>query len=350
MAQAHAAIPLAERRCEPVPLDACQRWLSAVALLCVQSGTRAEVQAWMSAMSSVLGDYPAGCFTAATLKQAARAGNGWRPSYAAMAKILDPVAADVSVAPTRLRQIVNAGVASDRDRSRPINRPALEPGPKYTSGTWADCVHDRAISVRDVVLVDTDAERRAAIEEIEHLTAFYAESDIAMDRMIAARDDTTAQETAILNSIKRTEIETLPLIEEVIRLKQVGNSDQAHSVLMGKALPLFIRWLAQINQFIDLQEEFNKAEGGTVRETADGFQVFMLGAFAIALLLSLALGAWTMIAIRPLRASTDIMRRLADGDLLVEIPASSDRHEVGDILRSLERIASTWTRESALSI
>jgi hypothetical protein len=141
IAQAHAAIPLAERRCEPVPLDACQRWLSAVALLCVQSGTRAEVQAWMSAMSSVLGDYPAGCFTAATLKQAARAGNGWRPSYAAMAKILDPVAADVSVAPTRLRQIVNAGVASDRDRSRPINRPALEPGPKYTSGTWADCVH-----------------------------------------------------------------------------------------------------------------------------------------------------------------------------------------------------------------
>ena len=55
-------------------------------------------------------------------------------------------------------------------------------------------VHDRAISVRDVVLVDTDAERRAAIEEIEHLTAFYAESDVAMDRMIAARDDTTAQE------------------------------------------------------------------------------------------------------------------------------------------------------------
>jgi methyl-accepting chemotaxis protein len=113
-------------------------------------------------------------------------------------------------------------------------------------------VHDRAISIRDVGLVETDAERRAAIDEIT-------------------------------------------------RLQQAG---------------------------------------GAVRETADGFQVFMLGAFAIALLLSVVLGAWTEIAIRPPRDTTDIMRRLADGDLSVEIPASSDRHEVGDILRSLDTFKS----------
>ena len=201
-------------------------------------------------------------------------------------------------------------------------------------------VHDRAISLRDVVLVETEADRQAAIREIEQLAAFYADSAVRMDETFAARSDNTPKERAILESIQATEATTLPLIDDVIRLQLAGDGERAHALLMGEARPLFIQWLAQINQFIDLQEEFNKAEGGSVRETADGFQLFMLGALGIALLLAFALGGWTVTAIRPLRDSTNIMRRLAEGDLAVEIPASADRHEVGDIIRSLETFKS----------
>lgn len=201
-------------------------------------------------------------------------------------------------------------------------------------------VHDRAISLRDVVLVETDSERQAAVREIEQLAGFYEEAAAGMDRMFSTRDDGTAEEIAILQKIQATEAATLPLIDEVIRLQMAGSGDEAHDLLMEQARPLFIRWLAEINEFIDLQETFNQTEGATVRATADGFQLFMLGAFVIALLLALVLGGWTVTAIRPLRASTDIMRRLADGDLSVKIPQTRDKHEVGDIIRSLETFKS----------
>lgn len=196
-------------------------------------------------------------------------------------------------------------------------------------------VHDRAISVRDVVLVSTDAERQAAIEEIATLAEAYAVSAQAMDAMIASRSDNSAEELEILSRIQATEAETNPLVEEVIRLKLAGNGDEAHDVLMGQARPLFIQWLAQINEFIDLKEDLNKAEGAKVVATVDGFQIFMFGSLAVALAVALGLGAWTVTSIRPLGHSTDIMRRLAEGDLSVEVPETNDKNEVGDILRSL---------------
>ncbi|MEQ9317099.1 MAG: methyl-accepting chemotaxis protein, partial [Henriciella sp.] len=196
-------------------------------------------------------------------------------------------------------------------------------------------VHDRAISIRDVVLVSTDAERQAAIEEIETLAEAYAESARAMDEMIDSRNDNSAEELEILSRIQATEAETNPLVEEVIRLRLSGNTDEAHNVLMGQARPLFIQWLAQINEFIDQKEDLNKAEGAKVVSTVDGFQIFMFGSLAVALATALGLGAWTVTSIRPLGRSTDIMRRLAEGDLSAEVPETNDKNEVGDILRSL---------------
>ncbi|WPZ35106.1 methyl-accepting chemotaxis protein [Thalassobaculum sp. OXR-137] len=211
-------------------------------------------------------------------------------------------------------------------------------------------VHDRAISIRDVVLFETDAERDAAIKEIRQLEAFYAEAATGMQEIFAARNNSTAEELEILAAIQKTEAETLPLIEQIIGLRRDGDVVQAHEILMDEARPLFIRWLAQINQFIDLQEEFNRAEGTEVRNTADGFQLFMFAAFSIALLLALALGAWAVAAFRPLRASTDAMRRLAAGDLSVDIPTTKDRHEVGDIIRSLETFKSSAVEKEQMGV
>uniref|UniRef100_UPI00248D848F MCP four helix bundle domain-containing protein n=1 Tax=Thalassobaculum salexigens TaxID=455360 RepID=UPI00248D848F len=103
-------------------------------------------------------------------------------------------------------------------------------------------VHDRAISIRDVVLFNTEDERNAAIEEIRRLDAFYAEAAAGMQEIFAARDDSTAEELRILAAIQNTEAATLPLIEQIIHLRMEGDAGRAHDILMDEARPLFIQW------------------------------------------------------------------------------------------------------------
>ncbi|NET36574.1 MAG: HAMP domain-containing protein, partial [Cyanothece sp. SIO1E1] len=172
--------------------------------------------------------------------------------------------------------------------------------------------------------------------DIARLGNDYDLAASGMKKMMASRSDNTAEEVRILDDIRNTEAETLPLIEAVIAAREAGDADRAHQILMSDARPLFVKWLSQINEFIDLQESFNQSEGASVRQTADGFMLETIIAFGVAVLVALALGIWVLRSIRPLRMSTDIMRRLANGDLTVDVPQSRDRHEVGNILRSLD--------------
>ena len=209
-------------------------------------------------------------------------------------------------------------------------------------------VHDRAIAVRDVVLVSAVDDREAAIAEIVALAEDYARASQGMAAMVADPAQTSDEEREILDRIAETEAQTVPLIDEIIRLHVAGDWIQSQFLLMDQARPLFVQWLAEINAFIDLQEANNQAEGVHVRSTADGFQLFMLGVFGVALLVALGLGAWTISSIRPLRSSTDIMLRLADGDLTVDVPETKDRNEIGAIMRSLAAFKAAAVQKQAM--
>ncbi len=80
-------------------------------------------------------------------------------------------------------------------------------------------VHDRAINLRDVVLVGTTAEVDASVATIERLAEAYAKSAKPLDDLMAAGKGVTTDEQEILASIKATEIKTQPLITEVVRLQ-----------------------------------------------------------------------------------------------------------------------------------
>ncbi|MCA1908543.1 MAG: methyl-accepting chemotaxis protein [Magnetospirillum sp.] len=192
-------------------------------------------------------------------------------------------------------------------------------------------VHDRAIALRDVVLLEP-AQLTPVLAEIDRLAAFYAESARELDKMFAAMDDISAEERAILASIKETEANTLPRIVEIVAARQSGDVERANSVLMGQARPLFVQWLARINQFIDLQESKNQVVAASARKVANGFQQTMVGVTAVALLVGIVIGLWNVRSVRPLRALTANMLRLAKGDLSVEVPQVTSHDEVGDIV------------------
>lgn len=192
-------------------------------------------------------------------------------------------------------------------------------------------VHDRAIALRDVVLLEP-AQLTPVLAEIDRLAAFYAESARELDKMFAAMDDISAEERAILASIKETEANTLPRIAEIVAARQAGDMAKAQNLLMSQARPLFVQWLARINQFIDLQESKNQVVAASARGVANGFQQTMVGVTAIALLVGIVIGLWNVRSVRPLRALTANMLRLAKGDLSVEVPQATSHDEVGEII------------------
>ncbi len=194
-------------------------------------------------------------------------------------------------------------------------------------------VHDRAIALRDVVLVE-DAEVPKVLADIDRLAAFYKESAIALDAMFASMD-VPAEERSLLAAIKETEARTMPLIARVIASRTGGDVAAADALLMTEARPAFVEWLARINAFIDLQESKTQATSDHTRAVAGEFLALMVTLCLIALAVGAAFALWNIRAVRPLRDVTRAMLRLADGDLHAEVPAVRGGDEVGDIVHAL---------------
>ena len=196
-------------------------------------------------------------------------------------------------------------------------------------------VHDRAIALRDVVLVDP-ARIDQVVADIRKLEAAYAVSAKAMDEMFAARKDILPEERQILNSIKEIEGKTLPGINRVIELRKDGKDAEAQELLLSTVRLDLTEWLARINRFIDKQERDNGIIGDETRAQARGFSELMLVVCAICLVLGVGMAWWTVGSLAPLRRLTDAMLRLADGDLSTEIPANDAANEVGEITSAVQ--------------
>lgn len=209
-------------------------------------------------------------------------------------------------------------------------------------------VHDRAISVRDVVLAEDQAGIDKALAEIEALKAFYAESATAMDEMFRASTDVTQTEQAILASIKEIEAITVPLYEEVVRLELAGQEDAARTLLMTEASPNFSEWLARINQFIDLQEANNQSISASVTETVNSFTSAVIGILVLGGLLCVAMGIWCAAALRGLKPLTEKMQLVADGNLETDIPCPKGENEVADMAKALQFFRENLKRSKAM--
>jgi methyl-accepting chemotaxis protein len=197
-------------------------------------------------------------------------------------------------------------------------------------------VHDRAIALRDVVLLEDGADLARTLRQIDELAAKYEDSAAPLDAVMAKGAGASDEEQAILDGIKAVETAALPVIEQVIARRQAGDVAGAESLLMTKARPMFVEWLARINQFIDLQEAKNKALTTAARNVTANFQVTLMLLSAAAVAIGAGLAAWSMASIRPLSKLTALMRRMAEGDLGEQVPYAARSDEIGQ-MAALER-------------
>ncbi|MFA1261693.1 methyl-accepting chemotaxis protein [Xanthomonas axonopodis pv. fascicularis] len=197
-------------------------------------------------------------------------------------------------------------------------------------------VHDRAIALRDVVLMDDPANRHAAEQSIDKLAADYARSAQPLDDMIASSTD--AEEKDILQQIKAIEQRTLPLIAQVRAFRDAADKAQAQQHLLQQARPAFIAWLASINAFIDLQEAKNRQAARQAVATARGFAMLMVMSTVVALLLGAAIAfLLTRSVVLPLRQSLRLAQRINDGDLRSQ-DAATGNDESGQLLRAMQQM------------
>ncbi|MCC4601594.1 methyl-accepting chemotaxis protein [Xanthomonas melonis] len=197
-------------------------------------------------------------------------------------------------------------------------------------------VHDRAIALRDVVLMKDPADRHAAEQSIDRLAADYARSAQPLDDMLAASTD--GKEKAILERIKSIEQRTMPLIAQVRASREAEDTSNAEQQLLQQARPAFIDWLASINAFIDLQEAKNRAAAKDAVATARGFALLMVLSTVVALLLGAAIAfLLTRSVVLPLRQSLQLAQRISQGDLRSpDIGARND--ESGQLLRAMQQM------------
>jgi methyl-accepting chemotaxis protein len=211
-------------------------------------------------------------------------------------------------------------------------------------------VHDRAISLRDVVLVSSASERAKAIEDIDTLARKYADSAGPLDAMLAPDKQPDPKELEILASIKETEGKTLPLIQEAIRRKQAGDDAGAWNTLMSEARPLFIEWLARINQFIDHQEAANQALGKTTRDATEAFSLLITLLCIGALVVGSVSAWWSLRSVRPIGHMAAIMERLDEGDGTAPIPGADAGNELGQLARAMAAFRSKLKASQAANL
>jgi methyl-accepting chemotaxis protein len=205
-------------------------------------------------------------------------------------------------------------------------------------------VHDRAIAIRDVVLIRQNGELNSTLNNIKGLEAFYDESRVPLDKLMM--NASTSNEEKILDIIKRVENKTMPLVKQVVQEVQQGNKQQAEQILLTSVRPAFVEWLAAINQFIDYQEVKNQDATKIVRETAASFSGVMLVLTGIAFLIS---GFIVYRITKGLKVSLDgepnyvahLLSKVAEGDLTQNIEARYENSVLFSLKKTQNKLSST---------
>ena len=79
-------------------------------------------------------------------------------------------------------------------------------------------VHDRAIRVRDYVLLESSTDRASVLREIDELENFYLESEQLLNQMLANEEDSVQEEIAMIDAINQSKVYLTPFINDILSL------------------------------------------------------------------------------------------------------------------------------------
>lgn len=205
-------------------------------------------------------------------------------------------------------------------------------------------VHDRAIAIRDAVLVTSPQALERHLADVDELDAFYQEAARGMDRLFSERG-ATEEERRLLERIQAIEQTTLALTAELVEQLYAGERELARRFLLEEVSAAYTDWLASINAFIDHKEAVIQSDVSLVQEIAGTFGQTMV-VFALLAAAASALIAWLIIrhiksvlGAEP-EALSEAIEAFAAGRLDVVETSRHPNSVMANINRTLKRLSS----------
>ncbi|QXQ16521.1 methyl-accepting chemotaxis protein [Pseudomonas tolaasii] len=211
-------------------------------------------------------------------------------------------------------------------------------------------VHNRAIAIRDAVLVKDEPALNGHLAEIDQLKRDYQDSAVMLDRLFGTA--ASAEETRLLSDIKAIEVQALASSERVINLRRGNDIAAAQELLLAQTSGYYTEWLKRVNALIDFEEAQIKHSLGTVQTAASQFALLMIAASTVAIILSVLV---SLLIIRKVKATlgaepeevAEAIRRLADGELNQPIETRYPGSVMGILKSALTRLGDTITEVRA---
>lgn len=204
-------------------------------------------------------------------------------------------------------------------------------------------VHDRAISLRDAVMVNDRQLAATHLRDVQRLNDFYQNSAQVLDSMYASGNH-SATERALLSDIKAIERSTLALTANLQKMLDENNVTTANQYLLASISPAYAEWLGRINKLIDFQEILIQQQVSNAREQTTSFQRVMLLVTAFGVLIG---GFVAYRAVRRLKLTIGgepeyaalVISKIAAGDLTTITQYQGE----GSILASLHALTQHLT-------
>ena len=145
-------------------------------------------------------------------------------------------------------------------------------------------VLDRAIAVRNIILLSEPAEMQSDIQRVQDQGKKYAESEQKLAQMFTSIAGTTADEKAMLLKIRESAASAAPIIADITRLAAAGKDADATKLVMGDMRTAQNKWIDSLNELIAFEEKLNE---GATAEAAKSYAnakllLLVIGAIALA--------------------------------------------------------------------
>ncbi len=163
------------------------------------------------------------------------------------------------------------------------------------------------------------------------------EGRIAASLQAVGKLAANAEEKAVVQGLVERRAAFARLQDQIVALAKENRDAEALTITSGPARDLALKAAGDADRLVSINEkgaETSIAQANAVRETAT---LVVMSLLAVVMLVSLGAGMLLLRGIgHPVVAMTEAMRRLADGDKTVAIPAAHRHDEVGAMAAAVE--------------
>src|ERR1700736_2024655 len=201
-----------------------------------------------------------------------------------------------------------------------------------TSHKWAISLLESARHTRNIFVLDHD-------KITEELNGLADQKKVRLDVMHAIeREVDTEQGKELLKNVEDGRAIYIPDEDEFIRLVQFNRLDEAKKLLIDRARPEQLAYLAQIYKLIDYQVSLIGKERDEAKSGYNSGRTMIIGIGVLVTLVSAVLAIWITRSITvPLQRAVQAAQQVAGGDLTAHFDVRT-RDETGQLLAALKNM------------